>query len=182
MDTLYTMLTILSLVIGVIVLISHIVGRREQKREHKFTMSQLSPQRILTPGEVEKFTTMYKKKIPGNMQICVYSHKGLMEYISFSVNGAETKQYTIGGVEIAHQSIDKLLRKPYQIDCESISKQNLTGFNSDIEKLQEEHGDELPVEAFNEISEKYSQDIEFIFLNNNMDSKAYLIKFNEWSV
>lgn len=188
----YTVLVLIVAVIAIVSLISHASSHNDIKKNHAEAVSQLKISSSLGPLKSEAFKRIYKKNLPPETP--VYEAKGIVDYISITINGAENKEFTIADIRISGASYHKLRKKKvgiilddYLPKSDEIKKALQTEFTeSEIENINENSD---IAEKFNirseELLEKHAyHTVKFVFLKEQSYEKqyAFIVGLDDWDI
>jgi hypothetical protein len=188
MDALYAVLFIAALVLSIVSLVFYLRKRFIIGNEHKQIMAELQPARQLSSAEQENFTRLYKQKLPEGEPIPVYRHEGSVGYISISINHAEVKQYTFGGIKIALAGLERLRRVLKEVNFDLIAVTTNAQSEEKVKAVMEKYKDSTAIneerikeELKNALSE-FNHTFELVFLKNDATKPGFLVKFDDWSL
>ncbi len=177
MEEIKIVIFFVSIIVGVIALISYYGNKKEMNNEHKHVTGDLKPVRTMEDEEIDHFNEFYKTKIIDPQQ--VFNIKGSVGYVMLKVNHSGEKEFNIGGVKVSRRSVLRLKKKDVNIDIDDYVMKDY-----EIKILEKQ----LKKEKITE--EKFDQEIEKIenkYLNVKAEfvlvkDKAYLLKLNEWQL
>ncbi|MCP4137290.1 MAG: hypothetical protein GY754_40355 [bacterium] len=158
METIYGILFIVVTIFSIFNVISYFSDRGSIKQRHAATIHDLKPVKNLDSIGRRAFEKLYKKK-PLN-EASVFRVEGPIEYIGLEIDGAESREFSIGGIRIANRSVNKLRKKQVNINLEV-----------EAAKIRED--------ALKEISHV----VEVVFLSRDIENEAgYIVKYDNWDI
>jgi hypothetical protein len=188
MEIIFTILFLATLVLSVVSLVAFLAKRSGGANRHRALMAGLTPARSLSFDEKEKFNRWYRQKLGYEDPVSVYRHEGPVEYLSLTVNHAETKEFSIGGLKIAGPSIHRLEKTvpglnftQLAVDASERSRERTKAIlerNRDPETMDT---DSMAEEIENALAEFVHQ-FEIVFQKNNTRLSGFLVRFDDWSL
>lgn len=192
MDAFIGLLSLLFLVImtviSIISLVAHTRSKAGMRNRHGRIVSGLTPCRQLTNLETRKFNTLYRKKIPITRNVFVYTHEGPVEYISLSVNHAESKEFSVGGIMISGPGLAKLSRVLAGVDFTALARETADRSREKTLAVLERYANsdaangEAVVRELKAVREEFSHTVEIVFPDNNTSRPGFLVQFDGWSL
>ncbi|MBN2495310.1 MAG: hypothetical protein JXR96_12005 [Deltaproteobacteria bacterium] len=188
MEVLYIVLMLLVLAFSIFSLISYFSSRGSLKKRHARVMAELEPARHLNADEQDAFERLYKKRPASGAP--VYRVEGALEYVGLSVQGAESKEFFIGGVRIAMASVARLSKKDIKLSLEQmVDGVDQEALQKQIEQLQRagrKRGaseEEIGQRMADKIKSALFHTAEIVFLSEDIQrDPAYLVALDDWKL
>jgi hypothetical protein len=175
-------------VISIVSLVAYTRTKAGMRKRHGRIISGLAPCRQLSTMETRKFNTLYRKKIPVTKGVFVYKHAGPVEYISLSVNHAESKEYSVGGIMIAGSGLTKLSHVLTGVDLTVLARETAERSREKTMAVLERYAQsdaangEAVVKELKAVREEFSHSVEVVFPDNNTSRPGFLVQFDEWNL